>query len=354
MKACRTTSVLLTVSICSVAPLAFAIEPVPETSGWRGFLVLGAGYTDLESNLVAGNRLIDVGEETILSVNDAPTSDDAFHPIVTGEVNYTFGNRWQAFFGTALEDAVTLDAVTQLGIRKDLAGTGILQGGILFSGIPTEVWEDPYAEGVARDETDRDSTGVRLQWDRILGSAFELTFSYRDISIDTERSGNGVTSVVCTATCQDLLRRDGDQYLWDLSYLFRLGEGQRHLLRPKVRYVTDDRDGAAISSDAYQAQLSYIFLGQGYSVASNLVVGSSSYDERNPIFGVKTDSDRFAVDTTLFYRLPTASGRWQAMGYLLWGEDDSDVTFHDNEVFQAGIGAMYRFGDRQSGAPITP
>ncbi len=229
-------------------------------------------------------------------------------------------------------------------MRKDLAGTGIVQGGILFSGIPTEVWEDPYAEGVARDETDRDSTGVRLQWDRILGSAFEFTFSYRDVSIDTERSGEGVTSVACPVACQDLLRRDGDQFFWDLSYLFRLGEGQRHLVRPKVRYVVDDRDGAAISSDAYQLQLSYIYLGQGYSVASNLVAGSTSYDEANPIFGVKTDSDRFAVDTTLFYRLPTASGRWQAMGYLLWGEDDSDVTFHDNEVFQVGIGAMYRFG----------
>ena len=87
-----------------------------------------------------------------------------------------------------------------------------------------------------REETDRDSTGVRLQWDRILGSAFELTFSYRDISIDTERSGEGVVSVACDATCQDLLRRDGE----------------------------------AISGDAYRLQLSYIFLGQGYTVASNV------------------------------------------------------------------------------------
>ncbi len=32
-------------------------------------------------------------------------------------------------------------------------------------------------------------------WYRIHGIALELTFSYRDISIDTERSGEGVTSV---------------------------------------------------------------------------------------------------------------------------------------------------------------
>ncbi len=266
--------------------------------------------------------------------------------MVTGEINYTFGNGWQAFFGTSLEDAVTLDGVTQLGARKDLGSAGILQGGVLFSGIPTQVWEDPYAEGVRREETDRDSTGLRLQWDRVLGTALELTFSYRDISIDTERSGEGVTSVACDASCQDLLRRDGDQYHFDASYLFRLGDGQRHLVRPMVRYTIDDREGDAISGDAYRLQLSYIFLGQGYTVASNVAFGGATHDERNPIFGRKTDSDRFVVDTTLFYRLPADSGRWQAVGSVLWGEEDSDVDFHDSEVTSVNLGVMYRFGAR--------
>jgi hypothetical protein len=191
----------------------------------------GSDNTDLRSNTVAGNQLIDIGQPTISSVAQRPRSDDTFHPVVTGEINYTFGNGWQAFFGTSLEDAITLDGVTQLGARKDLGTAGIVQGGFLFSGIPTQVWEDPYAEGVRRQDTDRDSTGLRLQWDRILGTAFELTFSYRDISIDTERSGQGVTSVACDAACRDLLRRDGDQYHFDASYLFRLGQGQRHLVR---------------------------------------------------------------------------------------------------------------------------
>jgi hypothetical protein len=328
------------------APAAMAIEPIPSTPGWRGFVVVGGGYADLKSNTVAGNNLLDIGQPTISSVSQRPSSDDAFLPVVTGEINYTFNGGWQAFFGTSLEDAVTLDGVTQLGVRKDLGSAGILQGGLLFSGIPTQVWEDPYAEGVRREETDRDSTGLRLQWDRVLGSAFELTFSYRDISIDTERSGEGVTSVACDASCQELLRRDGDQYSFDVSYLYRLGEGQRHLVRPMVRYTIDDREGDAISSDGYRLQLSYIFLGQGYTVASNLAYGGSSFDARNPIFGARTDADGIAVDTTLFYRLPIESGRWQAVGSVLWGESDSDVEFHDNEIFMVSLGVMYRFGAR--------
>ena len=337
---------LFAVLLAGVAPVALAIEPIPSTPGWRGFVLAGAGYVDLESNLVAGNNLIDIGDPFIDSVTQRPASDDTFHPLVTGEVNYTFNGGWQAFFGTSLEDAVTLDGVTQLGVRKDLGSSGILQGGFLFSGIPTQVWEDPYAEGVRREETDRDSAGVRLQWDRVLGTALELTFSYRDISIDVERSGQGVTSVACNATCQDLLRRDGDQYHFDASYLFRLGEGQRHLVRPMVRYTIDDREGDAISGDAYRLQLSYVFLGQGYTVASNVAFGGAGYDARNPIFGRRTDSDRLFVDTTLFYRLPTESGRWQAVGTVLWGEDDSDVDFHDSSVTSVSAGLLYRFGAR--------
>ena len=346
MKSTHACSLILALGAGAAAPLASAIEPIPEAPGWRGFVVGGVGYTEVKSNLVAGNGIIDIGRDTIRSVSDAPRSDDAVHPIVTGEVNYTFEDQWQVFLGTSLEDAVTLDGAAQFGVRKDVGAAGVLQAGYLFSGVPTQSWEDPYAEGVKREETDRDSSGLRLRWDRVMGSAFELTFSYRDISIDTERSGQGVQSVACDVACQDLLRRDGDQYSFDVSYLYRLGEGSRHLLRPLVRYTIDDRDGEAISGDSYRLQLSYVFLGQGYTIASNLAYGGSSQDARNPIFGAKTDSSRYAVDTTLFYRLPVASGRWQAVGSFLWGKDDSDVRFHDSDVFNANVGAMYRFGGR--------
>jgi len=346
MKSTHALSLILAVAGSAAAPLASAIEPIPETPGWRGFVVGGVGYTDLKSNVVAGNGILDIGRPQISSVNDAPRSDDAVHPIFTGEVNYTFENQWQVFLGTSIEDAVTLDGVSQAGVRKDMGNPGVLQVGYVFSGIPTETWEDPYAEGVDREETERDSSGMRVQWDRILGTAFQFTMTYRDVAIERERSGQGVLSVACNADCQDLLRRDGDQYAFDVSYLYKLGDGTRHLLRPLVRYSVNDRDGEAMSGDAYRLQLSYVFLGQGYFVASNVAYGGSSQDARNPIFGVKTDADVFAIDTTLFYRLPTASGRWQAVGGVLWGKEDNDVRFHDNEVFSVSVGAMYRFGSR--------
>lgn len=330
-------------AMAAALPVA-AVEPVPDTAGWRGFGIFGVGFTDLSSNLVAGNRMIDIGSAVNPSIYQGPRSDSTFHPVVTGEANYTFENGWQAFLGTSLEDAITLDAVTQIGVRRNLSGGGTLQAGVLFSGITTQAWDDPYAENVVRQETDRDSTGVRLQWDRILGSAFEATVSYRDISFDSERSGQGVTSVTCDATCQGLLRRDGDQVSFDVSYLYRLGPASNHLLRPSVGYTIENRDGDAVAGDSYRLQLSYVHVQRAYTFAGNIIYGQSSRDARNPLFGTRTDNDRLALSASLFYRLPASNGRWQAVANVLWGREDSDVRFHDSDLFMVSVGAMYRFG----------
>lgn len=337
---------LLAILTVGVAPAAMAIQPIPSTPGWSGFIVGGIGYLDLKSNLVAGNDLISIGNPVIKSVTQRPSSDSTAYPVITGEINYTFGGGWQGFFGTSLEDAVTLDGVTQLGVRKDTGSNGILQAGFLFSGIPTQVWKDPYAENVRRKETNRDSTGLRLQWDRVLDSAFELTFSYRDISIGSEQSGEGVTSVACDTSCQKELRRDGSQYQFDASYLFRLGEGERNLVRPMIRYTINNREGDAISGDAFRLQLSYVFLGDGYSVASNAAYVNSSQDAPNPLYNRKTNSNGVVLDSTLFYRLPIEGGRWQATGSVLWGQDNNDVNFQDTTVTSVSLGLLYRFGAR--------
>jgi len=325
---------------------AGAIEPIPDTPGWRGFVIAGAGYVELRSNFVSGNDLVDIGAPRLGSLAARPARDDAFLPVFTGEINYTFGRGWQAFFGTSLEDAVTLDNVMQLGARKDLGAAGIVQAGLLYAGIPTRTWEDPYAEGVRRERTDLDSTGFRVQWDRIMETGLELTFSYRAVSIDEERSGSGVTSVPCALVCRELLRRDGDQYSFDASYLFRLGATGNHLVRPQVRYTIDERDGNALAGDSYQLQLSHVYVTPRYTIASNIAYGEVSRDAVNPVVGVKTDEDRFMVGSTFFYGLPALGAGWQAVAGVLWGQDDSSSRFHDAEAFLVNVGLMYRFGAR--------
>ena len=84
MKSSHAFSLIVALGAGAAAPLASAIEPIPQTPGWRGFVVGGVGYTDVKSNLVAGNGMLDIGHDTINSVNDAPRSDECRAPGLHG------------------------------------------------------------------------------------------------------------------------------------------------------------------------------------------------------------------------------------------------------------------------------
>ena len=63
---------LLAILTVGTVPAALAIEPIPATPGWRGFVVVGGGYADLMSNTVAGNNLIDIGQPWITGASNSP------------------------------------------------------------------------------------------------------------------------------------------------------------------------------------------------------------------------------------------------------------------------------------------
>lgn len=332
-----------TLSLMLISP-ASALQPIDDARGWSGFIIGGIGYTSISSNFLAGHRIIDIGHPTVDSIHQRAERDDTFHPVATGEIRYTFGNGLQAFLGTSLEDSVTLDGVTQLGVRRDVGARGTVQAGFLLTGIKTKAWEDPYAEGVEREETERDAKGARLQWARVMGSEFEMTLSYREISFDTERSGEGVLSIDCDLGCQNLLRRDGDQYSFEIAHVFRLGGGRNHQLRPSLRYVLEDRKGDAVAGESYHFKLSYAYAQPSYVLTGNVLFASTRRDGQNPLFGRKTDADQLALDLSLFYRIPNRDGLWHAVGNIRWGEVDSNVRFHDSDLFMVSLGLMYRFG----------
>ncbi len=129
----------------TVAGNANAIEPIPEETGLSGYLLLGVGVTDLKSNTVVGNDIIDVGDDTISSIFQKPESDDSAHPILGVELKYTLPGRNQIFLGSSLEDRLTMDFANQLGWRKQTETVGSFQVGLLLPEPSIEVWEDPLS-----------------------------------------------------------------------------------------------------------------------------------------------------------------------------------------------------------------
>ncbi|MEP0201972.1 MAG: DUF2860 family protein [Halioglobus sp.] len=334
-------AVLVLLSLQSIT--ANALSPVSKEPGWSGFVSAGAGLTEIKSNTFAGNNFIDGGDSVIESIDQKPKAYSNTNFIGGSEVRYTLSNQNEIFFGGSLEDILTMDFGTQLGWRKQAENLGIFQTSFLFSSIPTEVWEDPYLTGTKRKETDRDSAGLRFVWDRIMGTAFELTMQGRKLDFGRERSGSD-PRLRCDLTCQSQLDRNGDQYQAWLSYTFRLGG--RHIVRPQIRLRVDDRDGDAVSRDAYSLQMTYSYLGTKWTFVTNALYGQSEFDKLNPLYGQREDTDTLLFDATVLYRLPVKSGRWQALGSAFWGEGDSDISFHDDSLNMVSLGVIYNFGNQ--------
>jgi hypothetical protein len=326
---------------CTVTPAFASDDRISANPGFHGNVLFGGGYLDLESNLVSGNKLIDVKDSSIQSVNQSPDSNDDAFPIISGEVNYAFGDRWEAFFGGSIEDYVTLDFNTRLGIRKQWDQVGIMGISLLFSGMPAEVWEDPYLVGTPRSDTDRDSSGLRLDWWRILDSNFYLQLTTREIEIDNEASG---TDPALGLTPDEilLLRRDGDDRRIRLGYRWENGP---HTLQPEITVGEDDRDGGALSADTSAIQLTYSYKATDWRWVTTAQFFNADYDAVNPVYDRRIDSDGYTLGLTGFRKLQIGDNNWSAYGSLTYADSDSDVDFHDASAFGIMLGVGYFFGN---------
>ncbi len=323
---------------------AFAIDPIPEESGFSGFLSLGLGVNRVKSNMLSGNRLVDVSDDTISSVTSGPSSETETLPAVNFELKYTFGStRTQLFLGNSLEDVLRFDLASQLGVRQDLKDFGIVAVSFVFNGIATEVWEDPYDTTQKRDETDKTSNGIRLTWDKIMGSRFQIETTFRDTEIDKERSGISIGSL--TSAERDMLRREGDFFKSEVLYRFKLNETQ--WLVPAFIFRKEDLDGDAMSSDTFDFQLTYLYTKDRVSLIVNGMIGTSENDKQNPIYGKTQEDDRYGASVTGFYRMPD----WKPLGcqgFSFWGNvgyfnSDANIDFYETEVISAFAGVMMRY-----------
>ncbi len=325
-----------------------AVPQVPEEEGVRGYVAFGVGFTDLESNTLSGNSVIDLDNDRLTDINGSASGRDTAHPVVVGEVTWTLGNRNQLFLGTSVEDAVTMDGGARAGWRKGTDNIGTFEVGAVFNKlIPLEVWEDPFNTGdpagsgsPKRKKTDQTATGIRFDWDRIVGG-LGWQVQARDIDIDKERSCERSLEPQCQGIDISLLERDADELSTKIYYTFDLGGG--HSFRPNVGYKDHDADGDAEDFDALSLKLTYAYLGDKSNLVVNVGWAAADYDTNNPIYNDERDADLVGVDATYFYKLDIWDGNWSAFANALYGEVDSDINFYDSEIFRVAAGMAYRW-----------
>jgi len=261
--------------------------------------------------------------------------------LINGELAYTFGaSRTQLFLGNTLEDFIRFETVAQAGLRQELPDKSIVAASYVFSSMPTVVWADPYVVDRDRTETDRKSSGLRLGYDKILGSDFEIQFTWRRIDLDDEHSG--LTQIGLPSDQANLLDRQGDSYQIEVIYPFRFDQG-KHNLAPAVTYTRLDLDGDAMANDRYQGQLTYLYIGDIFNIAVNVVLALADYDETNPIYSEKREDDIYGASVSVFYKNLLSVDRMSLVGTIAGFKSDANIDFYDTTIRFAGLSVLYRF-----------
>lgn len=338
------TSLFATAAIAASGQV-MALDKIPEKEGLSGYIILGVSTTEFSSNMISGSDLGDVGDGKIDSLDDSPGSEQLTSGFFSGEINYTFADtRTQLFLGNSLEDMLRYDFAFQAGVRQEVSNIGILTGAVLFSGMPANVWADPYVLNQERKETERESNGGRIGWSGVMGTGLEVRLSSRTIEIEDEFSGlTPIASggLALTTAERALLNREGDQLTLDASYTFKLAKG--HVLIPKLTFTQMDLDGKAMNRDITGFELAYGYFGERMSLVTTGVFSSSEYDETNPIYVKKADTETLGVTFVGGYREPFGLKGWTATASVAVMDADSDIDFYDTELAMLSLGMLYKF-----------
>ena len=334
----RSTRSTLTILLTLAGVSAHAeINPIPKQSGFSGFGQLGASYSEVNSNILIGPEK---SESQRLGSLNSQASSTGSRADLNLDLRYTFAeSRTQLFLGNVIQDALMLDFTQQFGVRREMGDKGIGSVAYVFSGIPGEVWRDPYQTGSDREDTDRSSSGMRLGWDGIWGGPVSATYTYRNIEIDDEHSGDSISWLTNAERAE--LDRNGESHELNLTYNWRLENGSQ--LTPGLTYSRNDSDGAAASYDRFGGQLTYALMTRKFSLVTNMLMNRVEYDGVNPVFGRTVEADEWALNATFMWHQLMGVDKLSALVAASYGESDANVDFFDTDLSRISTGLLYRF-----------
>lgn len=331
---------ILIISLIGITSPSHAIQPIPEKTGFSGFINVGAGAMNVRNNMVAGNDMADMTSKRIDSISGSPGYDTNAIPLINFEVNYTIAEtRTQIIAGNRLEDLLRFDTSSVIGIRQELPDKSSVSLLYAFSPFATSVWEDPYLTGEDRKKTDRTGEGLRMGFDRIFGTPLETEFTWRKISIDTETSG---TTQALTPSERDLLDRNGRIFSGKITYPISI-QKRRHTIIPTLEYSRYDLDGDAMAFNRYGLLLSYLRIGTRFNVITNLTYARSDFDEENPLFIETREDTMIGTSLSLFYKRFLKVPSMNLVGTIAYYESDSTINFYDSRISMATLSILYRF-----------
>lgn len=334
-------AILAIASWLAVTP-ALALEPIGKP-GWSGYVSIGVGFGGVKTNMLDSVSGFDVslGKDRINDLG-SPSTETLILPMFAAEAGYTFSNGKTRFFlGNDFRDYVQFDRSTVFALRHDFDSVGTLQLAYLSTPLAnTEVYSDPYQTDIKREGTGFQEDGLRLTWDRILGTGFELKVSHTEADLDRERSGQALE---LSPEDQASLDRNGDILNAELGYLFKVGG--RHFLRPSVVYVDRDLDGEAMATESILFEVSHVYSRpeSGLRLVTKAGYGQQDSDAINPIFQRKLEGDRYSLASSAYFAGAFGWKNWVPHMGFFYARADADIDFYESELWALNAGVFRRF-----------
>ena len=123
----------------------WAQEIISKEKGFSGYIRLSYGYLNIRTNSIARFLNNELSHNPIASLSESPTRKSLGIFTFPFELRYTFVPEFtQVFIGNDLEDLLRFDVSQQLGIKQRINKVGIIKVALLYSAVPTKVWEDPF------------------------------------------------------------------------------------------------------------------------------------------------------------------------------------------------------------------
>jgi len=308
--------------------------------GLSGFFQLSGSYFSFRTNTISAFLRNSTSETITHSLQEKPLKQQLYSTLVATELRYTFPKRkYQLYFGGSMLDLVRLEMIQQLAFRRLLVNNGFISVGVIGASIPVAVWEDPYAVGIERVGTNRNTKGIRVEWSNIYNSNFVLRYDIRSIKIN-ERSGDFLALMPEERT---MLDRNGSVHRLTLGYHKKYGE--QHTIIPSLIFGYSNANGEAKKGYGLSLDVSHIYKKNRLAFATNITGGIRKYRANNPIYDKRQTNGEFGFTESVFYQLnnnPRATLLLNAtFAYVL---SDSNIDFHSQSSLLAQVGIVLRFG----------
>jgi len=321
-----------------------ALNSIPTTSGFGGFLAIGSGSVSAQTNVIASGPVVlgrPAGYKNIESIFSSPVTKSQVGGICCGEINYTFAkSKTQLFFGNRLEDLLRMDVPFSLGVRQELKDSSILALQVITT-PNVGIWKDPYVENEDRESTGIILPGVRLTWGRVFKTGLEVAASYRFLTLDAERSGESlIQQNQLNPDLQRLLDRNGKLLRLQALYSLKIN---RHRIEPLIQYNSEILDGAAMATKGYVFRVNYLYPTRKVIFDANFSFGSRLGQAVNPIYNERLEAVRYGGVFAAFVPVKLGnSRRWSIFALVEYLREEANINFYDAQSHAILGGLTYR------------